>query len=234
MGFPKMGYINSWIGWFMMENPKKKRGWLSSLTFGFLRVTWPISSWTSCLHKHPQIFIFIHFPALFLTSYDINSSFWPLATNFLRHLSEKASILGVQTPAGDSRTAKRSSSSGAWRGWSGWTRWARAPQLCSPDFFDWPTVSQKCQKALAKFPSPDVYTFRANHLDHPTISRVQSVTSRTIHPLRTCRDTFRNEPVASSKLSHVYLSLLSVKIEDSDMRWIPKLMFQYGCWVMFI
>ena len=22
MGFPKMGYINSWIGWFMMEHPK--------------------------------------------------------------------------------------------------------------------------------------------------------------------------------------------------------------------
>ena len=149
MGFPKMGYINSWIGWFMMENPKKS-GWLSSLTFGFLRVTWPISSWTSCLHKHPQIFIFIHFPALFLTSYDINSSFWPLATNFLRHLSEKATILGVQTPAGDSRTAKRSSSSGAWRGWSGWTRWARAPQLCSPDFFDGPTVSQKMSKSTCK------------------------------------------------------------------------------------
>ena len=90
---------------------------------------------------------------------------------------------------------------------------------CAPQIFSMgQQLVKKCQKALAKFPSPDVYTFRANHLDHPTISRVQSVTSRTIHPLRTCRDTFRNEPVASSKLSHVYLSLLSVKIEDSDMR----------------
>lgn len=71
MGFPKVGYINGWIGWFMMENPKKTwmieqshfRLFESDMTNLKLDLVFAQTS-------SDMIFIFIHFPALFLTSYD--------------------------------------------------------------------------------------------------------------------------------------------------------------------